>query len=92
MLAVAGFARSDFAAAGWARLIGFAVLGCGVGIGVGFMIGVVFLQIVTAGDAVLFLFAMIGGILGFLVAGSVLVGNAANRRIGRADLQPGGQG
>lgn len=81
MLAGAEFSRNDFVAVGWARLIPLTVLGCGAGIAVGFVAGTVLLRIITAGDAIIFMFAMIGGIMGALVPGSVLVGKAAKRRL-----------
>jgi hypothetical protein len=81
MLAVAGFSRSDFGAAGWTRLILFSLLGCGVGIAIGFFAGTVYVQMVPAGDAIIFMFAMLCGIVGALVPGSVLVGRAAKRRV-----------
>jgi MFS family permease len=81
MLAVAGFSRNDFAAAGWGRLLLFTMLGCGVGIALGTVAGTVLVQIITAGDAIIFMLALIGGILGALVPGTVLVGKTAKRRL-----------
>ncbi|HEV2688191.1 MAG TPA: hypothetical protein VGV35_06545 [Bryobacteraceae bacterium] len=81
MLAAAGVSKTDFAAAGWPRLILFGLLGCGLGIAVGFAAGTVLLRIITMGRVILFVFAMIGGIAGVLAAGSVLVRQAAKHRL-----------
>jgi hypothetical protein len=79
MLAVAGFSGRDFAAVGWGRLSLFSLLGCGVGIGAGFLTG----TLVAPSDAIVFMLSLLGGIVGALVPGSVLVGKEAKRRLGQ---------
>jgi hypothetical protein len=71
---------ADFAAAGWGRLLALSVLGLGLGITAGFVIGGIYVQIMPAGDAVVFLAALLGGLLAVLTVFSVLVGRAARRR------------
>jgi hypothetical protein len=74
---------ADFAAAGWAKLLMFSILGLAAGIGVGFIAGTTYVQILPAGDAIIFLFALLGGVVGVLTALSVLVGRETKRRIGK---------
>jgi len=80
-LAVAGFVREDFGAAGWLKLCLLSLGGLVLGIGIGFVVGSVWVQVLPAGDAIIFMFAVIGGTLGVLLPVSALVGKAAKRRI-----------
>ena len=71
---------ADFAAAGWTKLLVLSVFGLGLGITAGLIVGAAYVQIVPAGDAVVFLAALLGGLLAVLTVFSVLVGQAARRR------------
>ncbi len=83
MLAVAGFCRLDFLSVGWKKLLLLGLIGLAGGILVGLPIGSICVKAIGAGDALLFMWAMIGGILGALVPSSVVVGRAAKRRSGK---------
>lgn len=81
MLAEAGFSYPDFITVGWSKLILFAVFGLPTGMGCGIVASFIWIQMIPAGDAVVFMGAVVGGLIGMLVPPSVLVAQAAKRRV-----------
>ena len=80
ILAPAGVRRTDIVGVGWNRLIVAGLIGMLPGIVIGGIAGYLFLKVVTAGDAILFMFADIGGVVGALVSGGLRLSTHAKRR------------
>lgn len=83
-MAVAGVRLRDFAVVGWTKLIVCAISGLAVGVAVGLLAGLVYIRLIPAGDVVVFVFMLVGGILGFVLPPSRVVGRAARARAPRA--------
>jgi hypothetical protein len=80
ILAPAGVRREDITGVGWNGLLVAGLIGVLPGIVVGGIAGYLFLQVVTAGDAILFMFADIGGVIGALISGGMRLSRHAARR------------
>lgn len=80
ILATAGVRREDIAGVGWNALLVAGLIGVLPGVVVGGIAGYLFLQVVTAGDAILFMFADIGGVIGALIGGGRRLSKHATRR------------
>jgi hypothetical protein len=84
ILASAGVRREDIGGVGWRGLLVSGLVGILPGIVAGGIAGYLFLQMVTAGDAILFMFADIGGMVGALIAWGMRLSRHAARRAGAA--------
>jgi hypothetical protein len=79
-LVVAGFIREDLTS-NWIRVLAYCALGGTVGLYVGLMLGTTWVRLLHAGDLIIFMFVMIGGVAGVLIPGTMVLTRAARRRI-----------
>lgn len=80
-LVVAGFTRADLASS-WVRLIGYCGLGGTLGMYLGVMAANAWIRVMRSGDLIIFMFVMIGGVVGVLVPGTMVLTRVARKRLG----------
>jgi hypothetical protein len=79
-LVVAGFVREDLTS-NWIRVLAYCVLGGTVGLYSGLVLGSTWVRVLHAGDLIIFMFVMIGGVAGVLIPGTMVLTRAARRRL-----------
>ncbi len=64
----------------WIRLIAYCGLGGSLGLYAGLIAGSTWVRVLHAGDLIIFMFVVIGGIAGVLIPGTMVLTRAARRR------------